>query len=217
MENERKELLKMCEGKKYSIIYADPAWQYGSKHYQDGEREFKKLETIYNTMTISQIKSLPIKEITDVNCACFMWVTDSHLKEGIEVLEAWGFKYKTIAFVWLKKYASGSLCVNFAPHTLKSTEICLLGIKGSMGKLKKSNNVRQLIEAERKEHSKKPNEARERINELYGSVPKIELFARMKSVGWDAWGNETDKFEEEKGREIFNDSFKPQTLFGDEM
>lgn len=192
MEHERKELLKMCEGKKYNVIYADPAWQYGSKHYQDGEREFKKLETIYNTMTIPQIKSLPIKEITDVNCACFMWVTDSHLKEGIEVLEAWGFKYKTIAFVWLKKYASGSTCVNFAPHTLKSTEICLLGIKGSMGKLKKSNNVRQLIEAERKEHSKKPNEARERINELYGDVPKIELFARMRSGGWDAWGNEVN-------------------------
>ena len=215
METERKELLKMCEGKKYNVIYADPAWQYGSKHYQDGERDFKKLETIYNTMTIPQIKELPVKEITDKNCACFMWVTDSHLKEGIEVLEAWGFKYKTIAFVWLKKYSSGAVCVNFAPHTLKSTEICLLGIKGSMKDFKKSNNVRQLIEAERKEHSRKPKEARLRIEELYPDALKIELFARTKIENWDAWGNETDKFEEEKGREIFNNSFPPQSLFGD--
>jgi site-specific DNA-methyltransferase (adenine-specific) len=195
MENERKELLKMCGGKKYNVVYADPAWQYGSKElYGDKtkgsdkrENRFRTIERIYTTMTIDDIKQLPVKEITDKNCACFMWVTDSHLKEGIEVMEAWGFKYKTIAFVWLKKTSTGKTVLNFAPHTLKSTEICLLGIKGSMKDFKKSNNVRQLI----------------------------ELFARTKIENWDAWGNETDKFEEEKGREIFNNSFPPQSLFGD--
>ena len=176
---------------KYNIIYADPAWKYGSKHYQDGNRDFKNLDNIYDTMTIDDIKQMPVKNITDKNAACFMWVTDSHLKEGIEVMEAWGFKYKTIAFVWLKKYANGSICVNFAPHTLKSTEICLLGIKGSMKEFKKSNNVRQLIEAERTEHSKKPNETRDRIIQLYGNeCPKIELFARQKNNNWDVFGNE---------------------------
>ena len=223
METERKELLKMCGGKKYSIIYADPAWQYGSKElYGDKtkgsdkrENRFRTIERIYTTMTIDDIKQLPVKEITDKNCACFMWVTDSHLKEGIEVMEAWGFKYKTIAFVWVKKTSTGKTVLNFAPHTLKSTEICLLGIKGSMKDFKKSNNVRQLIEAERKEHSRKPNEARLRIEELYPDAVKIELFARTKIENWDAWGNETDKFEEEKGREIFNNFFLPQSLFGD--
>lgn len=177
---------------KYNVIYADPAWQYGSKHYQDGQREFKKLESFYSTMSIPQIKALPIKQIANTNCACFMWVTDSHLKEGIEVLESWGFKYKTIAFVWLKKTSTGKNVLNFAPHTLKSTEICLLGIKGSMGKIKKSNSVRQLIEAERTTHSKKPQDARDRIIELYGDVPKIELFARQETAGWDVWGNEVE-------------------------
>lgn len=184
--------------KKYNVIYADPAWQYGSKElYGDKtkgsdkrENRFRTIERIYTTMTIPQIKELKVKEIADKNCACFMWVTDSHLKEGIEVMEAWGFKYKTIAFVWLKKTSTGKTVLNFAPHTLKSTEICLLGIKGSMKDFKKSNNVRQLIEAERTEHSKKPNEARLRIKELYPDAEMIELFAREKHEGWDAWGNE---------------------------
>lgn len=182
----------------YNVIYADPAWQYGSKElYGDKtkgsdkrDNRFRAIERIYKTMTITEIKALPIKHIADKNCACFMWVTDSHLKEGIEVMESWGFKYKTIAFVWLKKTSTGKNVLNFAPHTLKSTEICLLGIKGSMGKIKKSNNVRQLIEAERTTHSKKPQEARDRITELYGDVPKVELFARQETQGWDVWGNE---------------------------
>ena len=107
-------------------------------------------------------------------------------------MEKWGFKYKTIAFVWLKKTSTGKTVLNFAPHTLKSTEICLLGIKGSMKDYKKSNNVRQLIEAERKEHSRKPNEARLRIEELYPDAVKIELFARINPKGWDVWGNEVE-------------------------
>ncbi len=186
--------------KKYQVIYADPAWQYGSKElYGDKtkgsekrENRFRTIERIYTTMTIPQIKELKVKEVADKNCACFMWVTDSHLKEGIEVMESWGFKYKTIAFVWLKKTSTGKTVLNFAPHTLKSTEICLLGIKGSMKDFKKSNNVRQLIEAERTEHSKKPNEARLRIKELYPNAEMIELFAREKHEGWDCWGNEVE-------------------------
>jgi len=195
-------LLMFCKGRKYNVIYADPAWQYGSKElYGDKkkgsdkrENRFRTIERIYATMTIDQIKELPVKEITDKNCACFMWVTDSHLKDGIEVMESWGFKYKTIAFVWLKKTSTGKTVLNFAPHTLKSTEICLLGIKGSMKDFKKSNNVRQLIEAERKEHSRKPNDARSRIEELYPDAIKLELFARQNSNGWYSWGNETNKF-----------------------
>jgi len=83
--------------KKFNVVYADPPWKFGSKAYQDGGRGMLKLEeTQYNTMTIPDLKSMPVKDITADDCACFMWVTDSHLKEGIEVLESWGFKYKTI-------------------------------------------------------------------------------------------------------------------------
>lgn len=179
--------------RKFNIIYCDPPWQFGSKAYQDGNRKMLKLEeTQYETMTIEDIKGLPINEISDKDCICFMWVTDSHLKEGIEVLESWGFKYKTIAFNWIKKYASGETCVNFAPWTLKSWEICIVGIKGSMGKYKKVNNIRGLVEAERTKHSKKPIEVRNRIEQLFGDIPRIELFAREYSEDWFVWGNEVD-------------------------
>ena len=185
--------------KKYDVIYADPAWKYGSKELygdknKEGKREnrFRKLERIYDTMSLAEIKQLPVKNMIGKNAACFLWVTDSHLKEGIEVLESWGFKYKTIAFNWIKKTNKGNTYVNFAPWTLKSSEICLLGMRGSMGKLKTDNTVRQLIESERTKHSKKPKEARERIEQLFADVNRIELFARKNYVGWDAWGNEVE-------------------------
>lgn len=182
--------------KKYKIIYADPPWHYSSKHYQDGGRDFNSLKKYYNTMSIQEIKNLPVKLITDKNCACFLWVPFSHLNKGVDVLKAWGFKYKTVAFNWIKKTKNGKNFVNQAPWTLKSSEICILGIKGRMSKYKISNNVRELIEtetiieAERTIHSRKPKEARERIEELFGEIPKIELFAREQIKGWDCWGDQ---------------------------
>ena len=187
--------------KQYQIIYADPPWKYSSKElygdkingYKDGQRKrFAELERKYPTMEIEDIYKLNVDLFIDKDCACFLWVTDSHLKEGIRVLEKWGFAYKTIAFVWLKKYNTGTRVYNFAPWTLKSTEICLLGIKGKMSKYKKANNVKQLIEAERTQHSKKPDKVRKQIEVLFGDIPRIELFAREKTEGWDVWGNEVE-------------------------
>lgn len=176
--------------KLYKVIYADPPWKYSSRKYQDNGRIFLKLEKQYNTMKIQDIMKLPVNQISDEDCACFLWVTDSHLNEGMQVLSAWGFRYVTIAFVWVKKTSQGNTCVNYAPWTLKSTEICILGIKGSMTKYKVNNKVRALVESPRTIHSKKPNEVRNRIADLFGDVPKIELFAREKVNGWDCWGNQ---------------------------
>jgi N6-adenosine-specific RNA methylase IME4 len=187
--------------KKYNIILADPPWKYGSKElygdkingYKNGQRKrFKRLEDTYATMQLDEIKELPIKDIIDKDCACFLWVTDSHLKEGIAVLEAWGFKYKTIIFNWIKKTNKGNTCVNFAPWTLKSSEICLLGIRGRMSQYKKSNNVRQLVEAERTKHSKKPDEVIKRIEKLFGDLPRLEMFCRFPKQGWDSIGFSID-------------------------
>jgi len=175
---------------KYNLIYADPPWQYGSKQYQDNGRDFDPLKRQYDTMSIDEIKLLPIKDIIDTDCACFLWVTDSHLKEGIEVLEAWGFKYKTVGFNWIKKTNKGNTFVNFAPWTLKSSELCLLGIKGTMGKYKKVNNIRQLVEAVRTTHSSKPQEVIGRIEALFGDIPRLELFCRQPRLNWSVWGNE---------------------------
>ena len=179
--------------KKYQIIYADPPWQFGSKKYQDGWREFDKLEeSQYNTMTIDELNKLKVKKIADDNSICFMWVTDSHLKEGIEVMESWWFEYKTIAFNWIKQYESWKECVNFAPWTLKSWEICLLGTRWTMGKYKIKNNIQGLIKSVRGKHSQKPEEARDRIVELFWDLPRIELFARNKTDWWHVWWNEVE-------------------------
>lgn len=179
--------------KKYNVILADPPWKFGSKAYQDSDRDMLKLEkTQYNTMNIDEIKTLPISNISEDDCALFLWTTDAHLKEAIEVMESWGFKYKTIAFVWIKKYESGSLVYNFAPWTLKSHEICLFGTKGKMGQHKTTNNIKGLVEAIRTGHSKKPDEVMRRIERLFDKCPKIELFARRKKEGWDSWGDEVE-------------------------
>jgi len=177
--------------KKYNIIYADPAWSYNSSIYQDNGRNFnKKITDHYKTMSVDDIKNLPVKNITNKDCILFLWSTDSHLQEALEVIKNWNFKFKTIGFTWVKKYNTGSYCYNFGAYTLKSTEICLIGLKGKLKNIKKSNNVKSLVFAERTKHSKKPDCVRDRIVELCGDLPRIELFARQKVDGWDCWGNE---------------------------
>lgn len=178
---------------KYNIIYADPAWTFGSSQVCKikGER-FHSLNEVYPTMSNKDIKNLPIKNITAEDCACFLWVTDAHLKEGIEVLESWGFKYKTIAFTWIKTTPKGNICYNLGAWTLKSTEICLLGTKGRMLKYKKNNSIKGLVFEERVRHSQKPYTVRDNIVSLFGDLPRLELFARQKNEGWDVWGNEVE-------------------------
>ena len=180
--------------KKYNIIYADPPWHYGSKSAINNSsgKTIKPLNAHYNTMTLNQLKELPIKKITKEDTACFMWVTDSHIDEALEILKSWGFKYKTIAFNWVKTTSKGNYCKNVAPWTMKSSEICLLGIKGKMTKYKQVNNIESLVIAERTKHSRKPKEIRNRIELLFGNLPRIELFAREKTEGWDVWGNEVE-------------------------
>ncbi len=177
--------------KKYNIIYADPPWSFGSKIYQDGGRTFdKKIEDHYETMSVDGIKNIPVKDIADDDCILFMWTTDSHLPEALEVIKSWDFKYKTIGFTWVKQYKTNSYCYNFGAYTLKSTEICLIGLKGKLKNIKEVNNVKGLVFAERTKHSKKPCIIRDKIVTLCGDKPRIELFAREKYEGWDSWGNE---------------------------
>ena len=177
--------------KKYNIIYADPPWKFSSPKYQDGNRGFgNRVEDRYKTLSINELCTLPIKKISDENCLLFMWVIDSHLLEGLDVIKSWGFRYATIGFTWVKKYKTGSYCYNFGSYTLKSTEICLIGLKGKLKNIKNKNNVKGLVFAERTKHSKKPDCIRDKILELCGDKPRIELFARQKTEGWDCWGNE---------------------------
>ena len=182
----------------YNIVYADPAWQYNDKLGNDPAWG----GITYETMDVKQICNLPVKEIVAPNAVLFIWIVSPMIKEGIQVLESWGFNYKTVAFVWVKTRQIDTKQSSFLPTdsfddlcgmgrwTRSATEICLLGVRGKISRI--DNNVRQIIYAPRTKHSKKPDETRERIVKLMGDLPRVELFARQKANGWDVWGNEVE-------------------------
>jgi len=177
--------------KKYNIIYADPAWWFSHGGvYQDNGRPYRKTSDQYPLMKTEEICKIPVKEISADTCVLFLWTTDGHLPEALQVMDAWGFKYSTIGFYWVKKTNRWNTCYNVGCWTMKSVEMCLMGIKGNPLKFKKKRNVKQLVEAVRKRHSEKPAEVRNRIVDLFGDLPRIELFARDEADGWDSWGNE---------------------------
>ena len=166
----------------------DPPWQF--KVYSD-KGQGRSAERHYQTMTMEEIKNLPVCDLADKDCAMFMWTTLPVLKESFSVLERWGFEYKTVAFVWIKKNRKAdSLFGGMGYWTRSNAEVCLLATRGNPKRL--AANVHQVIISRIEEHSRKPEEARSRIEQLMGDVPKIELFARRKAVGWDVWGNEVE-------------------------
>ena len=123
--------------------------------------------------------------------ACFMWATFPNIAEAIKVLEAWGFVYKTAAFVWVKTYAkSGRPFWGMGAYTRANAEVCLLATRGHPKR--QAANVHQFIISPIQEHSRKPEEAREKIVALMGDLPRVELFARQTPPGWDVWGNEVE-------------------------
>ena len=190
MKRKRKKMIPF-PNKKYNIVYADPPWKFSSPKFQDGNRGFgNRVEDRYKTLSIKELCDLPVTKITKDDCILFMWVIDSHLEQSFKVIKSWGFRFATVGFNWVKQYKSGSYCYNFGSYTLKSTELCLIGLKGKLKNIKKSNKVKSLVMAERTIHSKKPDEVRNRIIELCEDLPRIELFAREKTEGWDSWGNE---------------------------
>ncbi|MDE6590810.1 MAG: DNA methyltransferase [Oscillospiraceae bacterium] len=175
--------MDLPKNKKYSVIYADPPWNYSDKGCLGSAAKH------YRTMTVDDICKIPVNDLADENCILFMWATYPMLKEAIKVIEAWGFTYKSIAFQWVKQNRSGNgYFFGLGRWTRGNTEPCLLAVKGRPKRI--SASVGQLIISPLRRHSQKPNEARDKIVELMGDVPRIELFARQRADGWDAWGDE---------------------------
>lgn len=178
--------------KKYSVIYADPPWAY-----QQGGRGAAKHH--YETMSTEDICGLPVRDICTNDAVLFMWATFPNLPEALKVMAAWGFTYKTAAFVWVKQNKKApSLFMGGGSYTRANAEVCLLGIsrKTKAQRAVISHSVRQIIMAPVRQHSQKPPETRERIQELMGGDHSfIELFARNSTPGWDVWGNEVNKYE----------------------
>jgi N6-adenosine-specific RNA methylase IME4 len=172
--------------KKYNIIYADPPWQFSAW----SNKAQKHVSKHYQTMTMQQIMEMPVEKIAADNAVLLMWATFPNLPLALKTIEAWGFTYKTCAFTWVKQNRkSPGLFWGMGYYTRSNAEVCLLATKGKpLPRL--SHKVHSVIVSQVKEHSKKPDEARKRIVELFGDLPRIELFARQQTDGWDCWGNE---------------------------
>jgi site-specific DNA-methyltransferase (adenine-specific) len=170
--------------RKYSVILADPPWgsPYGGKYRWSAKWH-------YATMATKTIAELPVSEIAFHDCVLLLWATCPGLPDAFEVMRTWGFRYSTVAFSWVKMTRDGRPVSGMGHSTKSSTELCLLGRRGK-GLSRVDATVLQVILAPRGRHSQKPAEVRDRIVRLYGDVPRIELFARQRVLGWDCWGSE---------------------------
>lgn len=182
----------MSDLDKYRVILADPPWKYGTWTKKGTGRTS---ETHYDSISTKDLANIWGPSITQVrrsrNCALFLWTTSPLLIDALHVMANWGFMYRTIAFTWVKTTKNGKGHFGMGGYTRPGSEICLLGINGSMKV--KSHSIRQVIQEPVREHSRKPD-LYERIEALFDG-PYLELFARQKKEGWDSWGNETMKYQ----------------------
>lgn len=183
--------------KKYEIVYADPPWSFNNKKTGGSMKSGAKSK--YDTMTVDEICELPINSITSDNAILFMWWVGSQPEEALKVVKSWGFILKTMTgFVWIKKTKNWKDWFGMGFYSRQGSENCLIAIKGKPKRI--NAGIRSVIEEFEEEtiqavseiHSKKPNIFRERILDLMGELPRIELFAREKFNGWDAFGNEIE-------------------------
>lgn len=171
---------------KYSILYADPPWDYAGRQQHGRVQENASAIDHYPTVKLEDLKRLNIPSITEKDALLFMWTSSPHLEQAIELMKAWGFAYKTIAFVWYKQKT------NPGYYTLSECEICIVGKKGKIPEPRGARNIRQFLSEARREHSQKPDEIRTRIGAMFPTQKKLELFARNRSDGWDVFGNQVD-------------------------
>jgi N6-adenosine-specific RNA methylase IME4 len=193
-QNELPSLYPKLPNKKFDIIYADPPWDYNGKLQFD--KSSKSVENIdlsktifissasfkYPTLKISQLMKIPIHEIAKDDCLLFMWTSNPHLAQAIELGKAWGFEYRTVAFVWDK------MNHNPGKYTLSNCELCLVFKRGRIPQPRGARNIQQLVRVPRTKHSEKPIEVMQAIENMFPTQERIELFARRKIKGWSAWG-----------------------------
>jgi N6-adenosine-specific RNA methylase IME4 len=176
-------LSTLLQAGSFSIIYADPPWKYSDPTCNGAANNH------YDTMHLEDIKNMPIQHISAPNCVLFMWATYPKLPEALAVIKAWGFTYKSVAFTWVKLNKRGyGHFLGLGRWTRGNPEICLLATKGKPQRI--SANVANLTLAPVGRHSAKPAIIREKIVQLMGDLPRIELFAREQVPGWGIWGND---------------------------
>lgn len=193
-QNTLQDLYPELPPKKFDIIYADPPWDYGGKLQFDksskGVDEIDLSKKIfissatfkYPTLKTSELMKLPLHQIAKDDCLLFMWTSNPHLAQAIELGEEWGFEYRTVAFIWDK------MCHNPGQYTLSNCELCLVFKRGKIPRPRGARNVQQLIRSPRGKHSEKPIEVMRAIEKMFPTQERIELFARKKFKGWSVWG-----------------------------
>lgn len=187
-------LYPQLPNKKFDIIYADPPWYYNGKmQFDKSSKSKEKIDLTrrifissaafkYPTLKTSELMEIPIQKIAKDDCLLFMWSTNPHLTQAIELGNAWGFEYKTVAFVWDK------MNHNPGQYTLSNCELCLVFKRGRIPRPRGARNIQQLVRSPRRDHSEKPIEVMQAIEKMFPTQERIELFARKKSDGWAVWG-----------------------------
>jgi N6-adenosine-specific RNA methylase IME4 len=203
LKNHLSDLYPVLPSEKFQIIYADPPWDYGGKmQFDKTSVSAEKIDLSrnifissasfkYPTLKLPELKKLDLNSISDSDCLLFMWTTNPHLNQDLELGKAWGFEYKTVGFVWNK------MVHNPGKYTMSYCELCLIFKKGRIPSPRGARNIKQLVEAPRGRHSEKPFEVRMNIEKMFPSQKKIELFARSQNSGWRSWG--LDAFEQPQG------------------
>ncbi len=181
---------------RFQIVYADPPWRYQNRGDKLGSNNYRAADVHYPTMALERICALPVAKLAAPDAVLFLWGTYALTPEALTVISAWGFEFKTLAFDWVKTTKTGKEHFGLGHWTRGNSEPCWLATRGDPPR-RVSAAVRQLvltegevIAAEKREHSRKPDEVRNRIVELMGDLPRIELFARARVEGWHSWGNE---------------------------
>lgn len=175
--------------KKYNIIYADPPWKFNNKN--TGGSMKSGADAQYKTMSISDIKKLPINDIAADDCVLIMWWVGSQPQEAIDLVKAWGFTIKNMnGFVWVKLTKKLLAFFGMGFWTRAGSESAIIAVKGKPKPLNK--NIRAVRHEVVGRHSEKPIAFMGDIVELCGDLPRVELFARSKAPGWDSWGNEIE-------------------------
>lgn len=182
----------------YSVIYTDPPWKFRT---WSETNQAKSPSRHYDLMEAGDIRAIPVKDWCEKDCALFMWVVQSNLPEALALIDAWGFKFKTVAFAWVKMkgkqdrlfYTGDDVRMGLGYHTRSGFEQCWLATRGD-GYKRLVKNEPQVVFSPLREHSRKPDEIADAIVRLVGDVPRLEMFARTQRDGWDTTGNEIDKF-----------------------
>jgi N6-adenosine-specific RNA methylase IME4 len=180
--------------RKYGTIYADPPWSFRNWSAKGTGRN---AVSHYDCLDFHALAALSIGDFAADDCALFLWATDLLLPRALDLINAWGFEYKTVGFYWVKLNQASEHDADYFTGlgywTRANPEQCLLATRGKPTRLAK--DVRKLIVERRREHSRKPEGVRERIERLVAG-PYLELFARETKPGWDCWGDQIALFDQ---------------------